>query len=185
MQAGADRKHNVVHLAHRRFLRGRILDEISDLLSHPKFLETHEQVHHSVRKSEHLIRSARFAYWIARAVGANPRVCARAGLLHDLHSRLGTWSTHGAIAAAVADEIGEEPEVCRAIVPHMFPLGPAPRTREGWVLAIADKLATMADTADFLLHMVDGRSLRERRMLLATDRFVCRSKQRAVVKRAA
>jgi len=149
-----------------------VREHIEDLLVHPKFTETRIQVHHSIRKSEHLERSARYAHWLAEVIGADSRVCARAGLLHDLHSRLGTWSTHGAIAAAVADEIGEEPRVGQAIVGHMFPVGPAPRTKEGWVLAVADKVATLADAVQFLAHLATGHSLRERRLLLASDRFV-------------
>jgi len=188
MQTGATAKRNVVSLAQRRHSTSRVTAvhaQIADLIDHPKFVETHTQVHHAVRKSDHLMRSARYAYWIARVVGADGRVCARAGLLHDLHSRLGTWSTHGAIAASVADEIGEAPEVCRAIVPHMFPLGPAPRTREGWVLAVADKVATVVDAAHFVAKLFTGESLRERRLLLASDRFVRRESQEQVWSRAA
>lgn len=185
MQDGANASHKVVSLVPRRKAQGGVYDEIADLLVHPKYVETHSQVHHSVRKSDHLMRSARYAYWIARVVGADARVCARAGLLHDLHSRLGTWATHGAIAAAVADEIGEGPEVCRAIVPHMFPLGPAPRTKEGWVLALADKVATLVDAVSFVANMSTGRSLRQRRLLLASDRFVRRAPAAPSLKRAA
>jgi glycyl-tRNA synthetase beta chain/uncharacterized protein len=175
MQQGAQVEKKVVALAtrssHTKARRG-LYAEIHDLLRHPTFVETHFQVHHSVRKSDHLLRSASYAYWLAAVVHANRRVCARAGLLHDLHSRLGTWSTHGAIAASVADEMGEDHDVCRAIVPHMYPLGPAPRTREGWVLAVADKMATLVDAAHFVAKLVNGESLRQRRMLRATDRFL-------------
>lgn len=188
MQVGATDQRNVISLGSRRSRTSNataVHQEIADLLDHPHFVETHSQVHHSVRKSDHLIRSARYAYWIGRLVGANARVCARAGLLHDLHSRLGTWSTHGAIAAAVADEIGEDAEVCRAIVPHMFPLGPAPRTREGWVLALADKIATAVDAASFVAKLFTGESLRERRLLMSSDRFLQSSSQPSDLSRAA
>jgi len=188
MQTGAITNRKVVSLAQRRHSTSHVTAvhaQIADLLVHPKFVETHTQVHHSVRKSDHLMRSARYAYWIGRVVGANARVCARAGLLHDLHSRLGTWSTHGAIAASVADEIGESSEVCRAIVPHMFPLGHAPRTREGWVLAVADKIATVVDAAHFVARLFTGESLRERRLLLASDRFIQQQSQETVLSRAA
>lgn len=150
--------------------------EVSDLLYHPLFLETHLQLHHSVRKSEHLMRSARYAYFLAGVFRANKRVCARAGLLHDLYSRFGTWSNHGAIAASVARDMGENREVCNTIVPHMFPMGPMPRTREGWVLALADKMATVVDTAHFVAKMVNGESLRQRRMLRASDQFLPRNR---------
>ena len=145
--------------------------DVEDLLRHPVFLETCFEIHHSIRKCDHLLRSARFARTIAGFLRANRRTCARAGLLHDLHSRLGTWSTHGGIAASVATEMGESNDVCDAIVPHMFPLGPAPKTREGWVLVLADKLATLADTLYFVLHAVFGSGLKQRKMLRARDRY--------------
>lgn len=147
---------------------------IRDLLRHPKYLETRYQLHHGGRKSDHLERSARYAHWLAGVTGANRRVCARAGLLHDLHSRLGTLSTHGAIAACVAAEMGEDADVCRAILPHMYPLGPAPTTREGWVLVVADKVATVVDTLRFVAWMLTGESLRRRRMLCESDPFLRR-----------
>ncbi|HQK17026.1 MAG TPA: HD domain-containing protein, partial [Polyangiaceae bacterium] len=90
--------------------------EVQDLLHHPTFLETRWEIHHNVCKSDHLLRSAHYAWMIAVAVRANRRTCARAGLLHDLHSRLGTWSNHGAIAASVASRLGESKDVCEAIV---------------------------------------------------------------------
>ncbi len=147
-------------------------DDLSDLLRHPTFLETHFQLHHGGRKSDHLRRSARYAAWIAGLMGADRRVCARAALLHDLHSRLGTLSTHGAIAAEVAAQMGEREAVCLAITPHMYPLGPAPTTLEGWVLVIADKVASVVDGLHFVALLVSGESGRTRRMLREVDPYL-------------
>lgn len=144
---------------------------IGDLVSHPKVVETRYLMHHSVTKQEHLLRSAIISYRIAPVFGADRRVCARAALLHDLDSRMGTLSTHGRIAAGVAAQMGEPEPVCRAIVPHMFPLGPAPTSREGWVLVLADKLASLYDMTHFMLGLFTGRSLRVRRALKSTDPF--------------
>jgi len=158
--------------------------EVEDLLAHPIFLETRLEIHHNVRKCDHLLRAARLAWMIAGVVKANRRTCARAGLLHDLHSRLGSWSTHGAIAASVAGQMGESKAVCEAIVPHMFPLGPAPKTREGWVLVVADKMATIADTLSFTVHALSGSSLRQRKLLRASDRFLRHKHQHDLSKAA-
>jgi glycyl-tRNA synthetase beta chain/uncharacterized protein len=144
---------------------------IRDLVSHPKVVETRYLMHHNVSKQEHLLRSAKISYRIAPMFGADRRICARAALLHDLDSRLGTLRNHGHVAARVAAQMGEPEPVCRAIVPHMFPLGPAPTSREGWVLVLADKLASLYDVTHFMLGLFTGRSLRVRRALQNSDPF--------------
>jgi glycyl-tRNA synthetase beta chain/uncharacterized protein len=53
----------------------------------------------------------------------------------------------------------------------MYPMGPAPTTREGWVLALADKLASLADMSAFVRGLPTGRSLRARRLLRQSDPF--------------
>lgn len=147
-------------------------DYIEDLLSHPKVIETRQHIHHSVSKHDHLLRSARFSYRLAWLFRADRRACARAALLHDLDSRLGTLSTHGAIAAQVAADMGESDTVCSAIRHHMFPLGTAPTSREGWVLVVADKLASVLDITHFLVGLFTGRSMTQRRLLLSTDPYM-------------
>lgn len=173
MQAGAQTSDSVTAIVlHPRFKRSPVVREIADLLHHPTFAETQHQLHHSGRKSDHLLRSARYAYWLGRMVKADRRVCARAGLLHDLYSRLGTWATHGAIAASVAHQMGESVDVCRAIVGHMYPVGPAPRTKEGWVIAVADKIASVVDGVVFVGRVIQGDGQKQRKALLARDRFL-------------
>ncbi|MBI5531727.1 MAG: HD domain-containing protein [Deltaproteobacteria bacterium] len=144
---------------------------IRDLVAHPKVAETRHLMHHNVSKQEHLLRSARISYRLAPVFGADRGICARAALLHDIDSRLGTWSNHGHIAARVAAQMGEPEPVCRAIVPHMFPVGPAPTSREGWVLVIADKLASLFDVTNFMVGLITGRSQRLRRKLAQSDPF--------------
>lgn len=155
---------------------GKPYQQLGDLLIHPVYSYTVLQVHHGIRKSDHLLRSARFAYWIAKLVRADSRVCTRAGLLHDIYSRMGTWATHGAIAASVARQMGESEQVCNAIETHMFPVGPVPTSKEGWVLVVADKMATFTDALHFLSLLVAGQGLRNRRVLRVTDPFMATSK---------
>jgi putative nucleotidyltransferase with HDIG domain len=144
---------------------------IADLLGHPRVSETREHIHHSIPKHDHLMRVARYSYHLASVLGADRRTVMRAAVLHDLDSRLGTLTTHGAIAARVAAELGEPEAVSLAIVSHMFPLGPRPTTREGWVLALADKMASLTDITAFVGGLFTGRSLRVRKALCGSDPF--------------
>jgi glycyl-tRNA synthetase beta chain/uncharacterized protein len=144
---------------------------IADLLSHPRVVETRHHMHHSVPKHDHMMRVARYSYRIANLFRADRRICVRAAILHDIDSRLGTLATHGAIAAEVAATLGEPVEVSQAIISHMYPLGPKPTTREGWVLVVADKIASFTDMTSFVGGLFTGRSLRVRRSLCETDPF--------------
>jgi HD superfamily phosphodiesterase len=144
---------------------------IADLLTHPKVCETRDHLHHSISKHDHLMRSVRFSSRFARLLHADMRVCVRAAVIHDIDSRLGTLTTHGAIAARWAADLGESDAVCAAIISHMYPLGPKPTTREGWVLVLADKAASMGDLAQYLRGLVNGSSRTARRRLEQTDPF--------------
>jgi glycyl-tRNA synthetase beta chain/uncharacterized protein len=53
----------------------------------------------------------------------------------------------------------------------MYPLGPAPTSREAWVLVLADKAASLGDIKQFLVGLIDGSSLMNRRRLRETDPY--------------
>src|SRR5690349_2949506 len=144
---------------------------IADLLAHPKVIETRDHLHHSIPKHDHLLRSVKFSSRFAKLLRADLRTCVRAAMIHDIDSRLGTLTTHGAVAARWAAEQGEPEEVCRAIVSHMYPFGPAPRSREAWVLVLADKAASLGDFRQYLRGLIDGSSLETRRRLEQSDPF--------------
>jgi HD superfamily phosphodiesterase len=144
---------------------------IADLLVHPKVIETREHLHHSIAKHDHLLRSVKFSSRFAKLLHADLRTCVRAAMIHDIDSRLGTLTTHGAVAARWAAEQGEPEEVCRAIISHMYPFGPAPRSREAWVLVLADKAASLGDFRQYLRGLIDGSSLETRRRLEQSDPF--------------
>lgn len=157
---------------------------INDLLQHPKVIETRHHLHHSIAKHDHLMRSVKYSARFALLLRADQRTCVRAALIHDIDSRLGTLSTHGQVAAEWAAEQGEPPEVCSAIVSHMYPFGPSPCSREGWVLVLADKAATLGDFKQFVRGLLNGTSLAARRRLKQTDPFYPR-RRRLVRRRAA
>lgn len=153
---------------------------IADLLDHPKVLETREHMHHSIPKHDHLLRSVKYSFHFARLLKADTRTCLRAALIHDIDSRYGTVSTHGAIAASWAARQGETDEVCQAIVSHMYPFGPRPRSREAWVLVLADKVASIGDLKQFVRGLLDGSSLEARRRLKQSDPFYCQRSRRSI-----
>jgi glycyl-tRNA synthetase beta chain/uncharacterized protein len=64
---------------------------------------------------------------------------------------------------------GESDEVCHAIETHMYPFGPKPRTKEAWVVSIADKAASLTDLTLMLSGMMTGRTWHRRRQLQQTD----------------
>lgn len=144
---------------------------INDLVAHPKVLETRQHMHHSIPKHDHLLRSVKFSARFARLLHADERVCVRAALIHDIDSRLGTLTNHGAIAARWAAEQGEPEAVCIAITSHMYPFGPTPLTREAWVLVLADKAAALGDMKQFARGLLNGSSLATRRSLQQSDPF--------------
>ncbi|HSH78449.1 MAG TPA: HD domain-containing protein [Herpetosiphonaceae bacterium] len=144
---------------------------IDDLLSHPKVVETQSHLHHSISKHDHLLRSARISYKLARALGADVRTCVRAAIIHDIDSRKGTLANHGRIAAQWAASQGEDHAVCHAIETHMYPIGPAPRTREAWVVSLADKAASLTDLTICVTGMLTGRTWDRRRALRASDPY--------------
>ncbi|MDP9312434.1 MAG: HD domain-containing protein [Chloroflexota bacterium] len=142
---------------------------VTDLLDHPKVVETQQHMHHSISKHDHLARTARISYKLARLMRADIRVCVRAAMIHDIDSRLGTLTTHGRIAAAWAAAQGECDEVCHAIETHMYPFGPKPRTREAWVVSLADKAASITDLTVMVSGMMTGRTWERRRQLKLSD----------------
>jgi glycyl-tRNA synthetase beta chain/uncharacterized protein len=144
---------------------------IADLLHHPKVAETRHHMHHSIPKHDHLMRSVKYSYRFARLLRADARICLRAAMIHDIDSRLGTLTSHGGIAARWAASQGEPPEVCTVIESHMYPFGPVPRSREAWVLVLADKVATLGDLKQFVRGLLNGTSLSMRRNLLQSDPY--------------
>ena len=142
---------------------------IVDLLDHPKVVETKAHLHHSISKHDHLMRSARISYKLARMMRADIRTCVRAAMIHDIDSRYGTLTTHGRIAADWAASLGEDYAVCHAIETHMYPFGPTPRTKEAWVVSLADKAASITDLTLMVSGMVTGHTWQRRRMLQQSD----------------
>jgi glycyl-tRNA synthetase beta chain/uncharacterized protein len=127
--------------------------DLADLLHHPAVQAMQRTTHHQIPQIDHIARVVAWSSRLEPVLGADMQICRRAALLHDLDAQTGTLLGHAATASRWAADQGEDPRVCAAIASHMFPLGPPPANREGWVLSIADKVATLADLRQVLQQM--------------------------------
>ena len=90
------------------------------------------------------------AHRISRLVRADARICARAGLLHDLGAH---WFNTTA-PCELAQRLEEPHGVWHAIRAHtLFP--ELPRTKEAWVVVAAD-LLTSAQECHFVFRRAPG-----------------------------
>ncbi|MGH2353928.1 MAG: HD domain-containing protein [Chloroflexota bacterium] len=126
---------------------------VSDLLILPEIHSSRERVHHfDLSEFDHLLQVAQHAHRLSRYLRADARVCARAGLLHDLGAH---WFNTLA-PCALALRLEESPGVHHAIRAHtLFPV--LPRTREAWVVVAADFL-TSAQECHFVFRRARARA---------------------------
>jgi hypothetical protein len=116
----------------------RFHDHVADLLELPELHASRERVHHfDLTEYDHLMGVARTAYQVSRYLRADPRVSARAGLLHDL----GAHWFNTVKPVALATRLEECHGVCHAIRAHTL-LPVVPRTREAWAVVAADFITT-------------------------------------------
>ena len=113
---------------------------MDDLLALPELASSRIRVHHyDLNEFDHLYSVASNAHRLSQLVKADARVCARAGLLHDLGAH---W--FNTVAPCALAERLDEPHAVRhairahTVVPHL------PRSREAVV--VADFLATAQET---------------------------------------
>lgn len=102
------------------------------------------------------------------------QAAARAGLLHDFFlydpregrpSRELQAFCHPKVAARTSGETFKISEKERdAILSHMFPLGPLPKSREAWIISGADKICACAEVFHITIALArDGRVAVSRR----------------------
>ncbi len=137
---------------------------INDLLENKYILRLDDYEQHvGTSRLQHSINVAYYSYKIAKIIGADSRLAARAGLMHDLywydwHCKKPPYNHayfHPMLALKNAEKIAElTPEEKDAIVKHMWPLSlGAPKYKESYAVTIADKYAAV-------LEVVKQRSLR-------------------------
>ena len=134
-------------------LETRFMTEVADLLDLPELHEIRGRVHHfDLTEYDHLMGVARNAYRVSRFFRADPRVSARAGLLHDL----GAHWFNTVKPVALASRLGECHRVQHAIRAHTVLPSP-PRTREAWAVVAADFITT-AQECHFVYRRLRTRS---------------------------
>lgn len=103
----------------------------------------------------HSLNVSYISWLVARKFGWDTKVAARAGLLHDFclydfKEKLpdGKFQAfyHPKVAARTSEERFSIYEKERqAILSHMFPLGPLPRSREAWIISCIDKVCAVTE----------------------------------------
>ena len=131
----------------------RFFADVADLLDLPELHESRNRVHHfDLTEYDHLMGVARNAYRVSRLLRADPRVSARAGLLHDL----GAHWFNTVKPVALATRLEECYGVRHAIRAHTV-LPCLPRTREAWAVVAADFITT-AQECHFVYRRFRSRS---------------------------
>ncbi len=157
-------------------------DEITaDILAHPLFQGLKEHCHHGKENTlyDHSLSTAYCAYRLALRFHLpedRVRAVTRAALLHDFflydwrseaHRRFVQqykgWHriarmhafTHGALAARRASRRFDLDDRQRAAITcHMFPLAPMPKSAEGWILTLADKMVASREVSASMMCKV-------------------------------
>jgi len=124
-----------------------VLDRVEGLPSHTLAKSKGDRASHS-------LRVAFLSYVIARLFRADQRVCARAGLLHDVgyeaeEGVLEATLKHSGRSVRIARGLGESWAVLKAIEGHMFPLEMPPRSLEGLIVWFSDKLDALLELLHF------------------------------------
>ena len=136
-----------------------------DILSDPRFQELAHNHHHvHTTTFAHCLNVTLIALRMAKGLRmkVDVRSLVRGCLLHDYygydndHKPKRHLRRHGAIAAKRASEdFGTDGVMEDAIRNHMWPIHPflPPLTREGWLCATADKIASMREYFDHTLKV--------------------------------
>lgn len=141
--------------------REMLEDLLADLKLHPKVLEMQTYIQHGrVTTYDHVERVTAISFWLNNRLHlkADQQTLVRGSFLHDFylydwHENDDSHKLHGFHHPRVASENAKkyfhisEPEQ-DMILTHMWPLIPqrVPRSREAWILCLADKLCSLAET---------------------------------------
>ena len=111
----------------------------------------------------HSLNVSYLAWLIAKKLHCDAAAAARAGLLHDFclyDFKDGTPNGefqafyHPKAAAENSEERFELSEKEKnAILSHMFPLGPIPKSREAWIISTADKICASAELCSIAIAL--------------------------------
>lgn len=145
------------------------LEDVADILTNKEFLALNSYRHHvATTRLMHSINVSYISWLTAKKLGCDTQAAARAGLLHDFFlydpresrpSRELQAFCHPKVAARTSGETFKISEKERdAILSHMFPLGPLPKSREAWIISGADKICACAEVFHITIALArDGR----------------------------
>ena len=146
------------------------LAEVLPILNNEEFLSLGRFCHHQwTNRLMHSINVSYVSWLIAKKVGCDERVSARAGLLHDFclydfKEKTPTGEAqafyHPKAAAQNSERvfaIGEREQ--NAILSHMFPLGPIPKNKEGWIITLADKICASMELCHVAIALAKNNRL--------------------------
>ena len=144
------------------------IKEVKDILENREFMQLGAISHHqSTSRLMHSINVSYISWHIARKLGCDARMAARAGLLHDFclydfkeKPPTGGFQAfyHPRVAARNSQEVfGISEREKSAILSHMFPLGPVPKNREAWIITMADKICASMEYCHIYIALERGR----------------------------
>lgn len=128
---------------------------IYDLLNNQAVLKLENYTQHKkTTRLQHSVNVAYYSYKIAKLIGADPYICARAGLLHDFYwykhikkSPIDHAYFHPKLAVKNAEKITNLSEREKdAISKHMWPLSKGlPKYKESYAVSMADKYSAFLE----------------------------------------
>ena len=126
---------------------------LDGLLDAPQVQSMRSLPHHpGVNCYEHSVFVAYVAFRLARRWGLDYRACARGGLLHDLY----LYNCHDS-SAHPGNQCLDHPVFAlrnASRLAHMWPLAlHLPRSREAWVVSLADKMCATAEVVQLFKRM--------------------------------
>lgn len=137
-------------------ISSEFLDIVQNILDDDEFCKlTNFRQHHKTTRFMHSLNVSYLSWRMAKKLGMDEKIAARAGLLHDFclydfkeklpKGKLQAFY-HPKVAAKTSQEHFELHEKeCQAILSHMFPLGPLPKSREAWLISSMDKFCACAE----------------------------------------
>lgn len=134
------------------------IESISDIMKNSEFKKLSEfQQHLGTSRLIHSIHVSFIAWKMASFLGLDTKSTARVGLLHDfcLYDFHGNEKphrfqllTHPISAVETSNKyFNLSKKENRAILSHMFPLGPIPTSSEAWLVTVADKICAISEFA--------------------------------------
>ncbi len=137
-------------------ISAEFLGLVQTILEDEEFCKlTRYRQHYQTTRFMHSLNVSYLSWRTAKKLGLDERVAARAGLLHDFcvydfKDKLPKGQIqafyHPKIAAKTSEERFTLYEKERqAILSHMFPLGPVPKSREAWVISCMDKFCACTE----------------------------------------